>query len=146
MAVIAYFYGIILVATLVLLPLGIYSVIAAHRYSRYSEMNQVELAMNKQIIKAWVIFGCVLYFPVGLISLIAYFGMSNNVVVNNVETKEPEQKNDTEPVEVEIDIPKTQAEKQEKLAKLKRFKENGLITEEEYNSAKSQLEEMDDKN
>ncbi|MBQ8468890.1 MAG: SHOCT domain-containing protein [Clostridia bacterium] len=142
MTVIAYFYGIILISTLILLPLGVYSVIAAHRYSNYSEMSGLELSMNKKLVQAWTIFGCVLYFPFGLISLIPYFSISNNVVVNDVKEQEPQQqKSDSEPVEVEIDVPKTESEKAEKLAKLERFKANGLITEDEYNQAKAQLEE-----
>ena len=105
-------------------------------------MSGLELSMNKKLVQAWTIFGCVLYFPFGLISLIPYFSISNNVVVNDVKEQEPQQqKSDSEPVEVEIDVPKTESEKAEKLAKLERFKANGLITEDEYNQAKAQLEE-----
>ena len=143
MTVVAYFYGIILCATLILFPLGVYSIISANRFSTFADYNDVEFAMHKQTIKVWTIFGCILYFPLGLFLLIPLAKANNNVVVEDVKTEEPkeQQPEKTEAVEVEIDVPKTSAEKQEKLAKLKRFKENGLISEDEYNQAKAQLEE-----
>lgn len=145
MAVIAYFYGILLCATLILFPLGVYSIISANKYSIFADYNDVEFAMNKPYIKIWTIFGCILYFPFGLLSLIPYAKSGNNVVVEDVqvEAQPKQQEQPSEPIEVEIDVPKTASEKQEKLAKLKRFKENGLITEDEYNQAKAQLEEQE---
>jgi len=142
-AVLAYFYGIVLCATLVLFPLGVYAIISAGRYSSFAELNDVEFAMHKQNIKAWTIFACVLYFPLGLLSLIPFAKASNNIVVEDVKVEEQQEQPhaQTAPVEVEIDVPKTSTEKQEKLTKLKRFKENGLISEDEYNQAKAQLEE-----
>ena len=144
LAVISYFYGIILCASLILFPLGVYAIISAGRYSTFAEYNDVEFAMNKPYIKLWTIFACILYFPLGLLALIPYAKSGNNVIVEDIKVEESQPQQQTEPVEVEIDIPKTEREKQEKLAKLKRFKENGLITEDEYNQAKAQLEEEDE--
>ena len=148
LTVIAYFYGIMLIATIILIPVGIYSVIAANRYSSYSEMQEPELAMRRQSVLGWIIFGSILYFPLGLLLLLVLPSINNNVVVEDVqreikveEAEQPAESENQEPAEVEIHEPKTNQEKAEKLAKLERFKNNGLITEEEFEQAKKQLEE-----
>lgn len=142
LTVIAYFYGVLLCATMVLIPLGVYSIIAAHRYSDFAEYNQYQMSINKQRIKNWIIFGCVLYIPFGLIGLICLGYVDNNVVVENVTTTESTVDSvvqDKPVVDVEIHTPQSDNEKAEKLEKLKRFKGNGLITEEEYQQAKNDL-------
>lgn len=142
LTVIAYFYGVLLCATMVLIPLGVYSIIAAHRYSAFAEYNQYQMSINKQKIKNWIIFGCILYIPFGLIGLICLGFVDNNVTVDNLTVETPADNVDetNKPVvEVEIHTPQSESEKAEKLEKLKRFKENGLITEEEYQQAKNDL-------
>ena len=146
LTVLAYFYGIILCASLVGIPLGVYAIISAHRYSEFAEYSQFQLSQNKQRVKNWVYFGAVLYFPFGLIGLLCLTSINNNVSVEEVvsepekspDESESEQK-EKETVEVEIHTPSNDAEKAEKLAKLERFKQNGLITEEEFEQAKQQL-------
>lgn len=141
LTVVAYFYGVILCASLVLIPLGVYAVISAHRYSEFADMTLVQLSQNKNRIKRWVVFGCVLYFPIGLLGLLTLSSIDNNVVVEDAqpEPTESEKKEEQPAVEVEVHVPTTEAEKNEKLAKLERFKQNGLITEEEFEQAKQQL-------
>ncbi len=143
LTVIAYFYGVLLCATMVLIPLGVYSIIAAHRYSDFAEYNQYQMSINKQRIKNWIIFGCILYIPFGLIGLACLGFVDNNVVVENPsqpETFSSNTESQAKPVvDVEIHTPQSADEKAEKLEKLKRFKENGLITEEEYQQAKNEL-------
>lgn len=141
LTVVAYFYGVILCASLVLIPLGVYAVISAHRYSEFAEMTLVQLSQNKNRIKKWVVFGCVIYFPIGLLGLLTLSSIDNNVVVEDAqpESTESEKKEEQPAVEVEVHVPTTEAEKNEKLAKLERFKQNGLITEEEFEQAKQQL-------
>lgn len=147
--VIAYFYGIMLVATIILIPLGVYSIIAANHYSTYSEMQETELAMHRKSVLGYIIFGSILYFPIGLLLLLVLPSINNNIVVEPAseikvqEIHQEETQENTEPVEVEISEPVTSEEKAEKLAKLERFKNNGLITEEEFEQAKKQLEQKD---
>lgn len=143
LTVIAYFYGLFLIATLVLIPIGVYAIISAHRYSYYADLSPANLAMRKKQVTSWLIFGAVLYFPLGLIGLLCLSSVNNNISVSSVE--EPSDNattnttsNDTV-TEVAIDNPTTEAEKAEKLEKLKRFKDNGLITPEEYEQAVEQL-------
>ena len=90
-----------------------------------------------------LLFGCVLYFPLGLLGLITMKSIDNNIVVTNTNTDVADNKQETpkETVEVEINTPVSESEKLEKLEKLKRFKENGLISEEEFEQAKAELEE-----
>ena len=85
LTVVAYFYGVILCASLVLIPLGVYAVISAHRYSEFAEMTLVQLSQNKNRIKKWVVFGCVLYFPIGLLGLLTLSSIDNNVVVEDAQ-------------------------------------------------------------
>lgn len=158
LTVIAYFYGLFLCATIIAIPLGVYAVISAHRYSYFADLSPVNLAMRKSQVTNWIIFGAVLYFPFGLIGLLILSSISNNVSVTDVQdnstfqaqssasqdaasTIKPEQPT----TEVEIDNPISEEEKAEKLEKLKRFKENGLITAEEYDQAVSQLYDGDKK-
>ena len=153
LTVVAYFYGVLLCATLVLIPLGVYAVISAHRYSDYVGYSQFQLNQNKQNIKKWIIFGCVLYFPVGLIGLLCLSTINNNVVVEDAQQPEQpvasaqqyENKEEMQTVEVQIHTPETESEKAEKLEKLERFKQNGLITDAEFEQAKAELYGPDNK-
>lgn len=144
LTVIAYFYGVLLCATMILLPLGIYAIISAERFALFAELSPYQMLQNKQNIKKWVTFGCILYFPIGLIGLIPLKNINNNVVVEEPAAQETnqEEKTEEEPketVEVEIHTPETDAEKAEKLEKLERFRQNGLITQEEFEQAKQDL-------
>lgn len=142
LTVIAYFYGVLLCATMVLIPLGVYSIIAAHRYAEFSEYNQYQVSINKRKIKNWIIFGCILYIPFGLIGIACVKYIDNDVVIDDAATQEPVSSGvDQEKpvVDVEIHTPQSADEKAEKLEKLKRFKEKGLITEEEFEQAKNDL-------
>jgi uncharacterized membrane protein YraQ (UPF0718 family) len=147
LAVLAYFYGVLLLATIIGIPVAVYSIIAAHRFSAYADMTNIELCQKKKTVTGWIIFGAVLYCPFGLIGLLVLPDISNNVSVENVaQNAEPSTNAGEQTVtEVEIHEPTTQSEKEEKIEKLKRFKYNGLITEDEYNSAiKSIKTEKDD--
>lgn len=143
LTVIAYFYGVLLCATMVLIPLGVYSIIAAHRYAEFVDYTQYQMSINKQKIKNWIIFGCILYIPFGLIGLMCLKYVDSNVVVENVVGRDITEgdvlQQDKPTVDVEIHNPQSEDEKAEKLEKLKRFKENGLITEEEFQQAKNEL-------
>lgn len=142
LTVIAYFYGVLLCATMVLIPIGVYSIIAAHRYSDFADYNQYQMSINKRNIKNWIIFGCILYIPFGLIGLSCLSYVDNNVSVEDVNTTQGTVDSEIEAkpvVDVEIHTPQSDNEKAEKLEKLKRFKENGLITEAEYQQAKNDL-------
>lgn len=143
LTVIAYFYGLFLIATLILIPVGIYAIISAHRYSYFADLTPASLAMRKKQVTSWIIFGAVLYFPIGLIGLFCLNSVSNNITVSDVQEPESETNStansSNSATEVSIDNPITEAEKAEKLEKLKRFKDNGLITPEEYEQAVSQI-------
>ncbi len=153
LTVLAYFYGVVLLASIIFIPISVYSIIAAHRFSAYADMNSYELACNKQRVRGWIIFGCVLYFPFGLLGLLCLPSLSNKVKVTDTtesafEAQTSSETNaETEPkepdivTEVEVNQALTPAERAEKIEKLTRFKDNGLITEDEYKQAISQLDE-----
>ena len=96
-----------------------------------------------------IVFGCVLYFPFGLIGLLCLPSLNSAVVEDvtvetpNVKITETQPAQESQPVDVEIHTPETESEKAEKLAKLERFKQNGLITESEFEQAKAELYDTD---
>lgn len=147
LTVLAYFYGVALCATIVLIPVGVYSVIAAHRYSAYADMNMIDATYHKKQRTAWIIFGCVLYFPFGLIGLLGLRATNNNIDVSSVTASSQDGQSaygqnsqpQAQPVEVEVSQPLSPEERREKIEKLNRFKQQGLITEDEYNQAVNDL-------
>ena len=89
-----------------------------------------------------------LYFPLGLIGLLGLRATSNNIDVSDVppvstqteQTNFGEQPNaNSQPTEVQVSQPLSAEERREKIEKLTRFKQQGLITEDEYNQAVSDL-------
>ena len=148
--VICYILGVSLVATLILIPVGVYCFIAGAKYFSWANLNDMELYNQKNLLKNWAIFVSIIAFPIGLVSIIPVLKTGNNPVVTDVK---PEQKSETkEGVNPEINgikgettnEPKAehinQTSKEETVAKLKKFKDDGLITESEYKRAISELE------
>ena len=151
--VISYFMGVVCISSLVLIPLGIYCFMAGARYFNWATLSDTELYNYKNSLRNWGIFVSIIGFPIGLISLIPFIKMGNNPVVSNVakETKEDKQRrSESQEKAEEIGITVKQAEepksehenqtsKEETIEKLNKFKEDGLITEEEFNRAIAEL-------
>ena len=152
--VICYFMGISCLTTLILIPVAIYCFIGGSRYFSWATLNDTELYRHKNSLKNWAIFVSIVAFPVGLVSIIPFIKTGNNPVVTNVkeETKEEkerkeesQQKADDIGIKVEEKVePKPEhsnpvSTKEETIEKLKKFKDDGLITEAEYKKAVSEL-------
>jgi len=155
-AVICMIFGALYIFSLVFIPIGIYCFIAAKRFVYKADHLMDTFAISNNTLKNYVIFVSIVCFPLGLISVIPYFlSVSNNVrvsepeqtendsnvTISNVETYTEEVKdfenNQVEAVEAHIEL--TEAEKQEKLEKLKNFHQKGIITDDELEMARQQL-------
>lgn len=138
--ILGYFIGVVYCFTLILIPVAVYCFIGARRYIEWSELTESQLASKKSSLKNWAIFFSIVGFPIGLFSLVPACLVQNNVVVTSVgepngenpetaEVKHEEQNKETESVE---DASKT-------IEKLENLKNEGLITEEEYQRAKDEV-------
>ena len=142
--------GISCLGTLILIPLAIYCFIGASKYFAWSKFSDVQMSSQKNSLKNWAIFTSIVAFPVGLVSIIPAVQSGNNTVVTDVKVEpvlnEEQQKSDNEP-KIKEDIPKKEekpikqvSNKEETIEKLKRFRDEGLITKEEYNKAIKELQ------
>ena len=135
-SIINYLSGIAYAFTLILLPLGIYCFICAKRNNDWAKLSDAQLPAIKEQVKNWAIFSSIVNFPVGLISIIPLYQIGDNGIKittvgeeNELEKEEPQETdnaNQGEMANTEID---------EKIKKLTDFKNEGIISEEEYNKA-----------
>lgn len=140
MGVIGYILGISCCFTLLLIPVAIYCFIGAGKYMGFAELTDAQLAMNKQSLVNWSIFFSIVGFPVGLVSIIIPLRVSPNVTVYDVKDSKEEIKQETTQEEKQEKYePDTQLTKLETIEKLQKFKEDGLITEEEFEKAKKEV-------
>ena len=150
--VISYIVGVVLCLSLIFIPIGIYAIIYGINYFRIAKITDSELVIVKPNLISAAIFISILAFPIGLISIIpAIMAGSNNVKVSEASSSrvEPEQ---GETVVAQVDSVETLDEEEPvtmsnedlaKLEKLAKFKEQGLITEAEFNDAKEKLIKKD---
>ena len=160
-AFICFVFGAIYLFTLVFIPIGIYCFVAAKRFAYRAEHMFETFAVNNQTLKNYTIFASIACFPLGLLSIIPYLMIVGNKVkisgfnvVSNDEQDIKKQEKIVEIVETSMNEKaekfeevkeksvvetETEEEKLEKLKKLENFKDKGIITEEEFEMAKEQL-------
>ena len=148
-AVVSFIFGALYIFSLVFIPIGIYCFVAGRKFSYKADHMMDHYSVDQKTMQAYAIFVSIACFPLGLLSLIAYFRMySNNVkvettkVINIQEGENPAKKEDADFVPEESkeeETQETEEEKLEKLEKLRKFKEKGIITDEEFNMAKEQM-------
>lgn len=154
-AVISFIFGAFYIFSLVFIPVGIYCFVAGRKFSHKADHMMDNYSVDQKAMQAYVIFASITCFPLGLLSLIAYFRIySNNVKVEttkvvNIQESENLAKNEDADFVVEETNEEvkeeSEEEKLEKLEKLRKFKEKGIITEEEFNMAKEQMFGKEDK-
>ena len=134
-----YYVGMVACLSLVLIPLGIFLIIAGNRYSYWARVTEAELVTQKDTIKKWAIFISIVNFPIGLLSLIPLSAESTikitTVSDNTTYQSTTQTKQQTESRKEEDPI----INKEETIAKLKHLLDEGLITLEEYERAKSDV-------
>jgi len=143
--VIGFIAGISYAFTLILLPIAIYCFIGAKKYIDCAGLTDSELAMHKKSLVNWAVFFSIFAFPIGLLSIIPALKADNNVSVTDIkiETTKVNPAPKTDEVKQETQKPKEEAKSDlsasDTIEKLKKFLEDGLITEEEFNRAKSEI-------
>ena len=159
-AVICFIFGAFYIFSLVFIPVGIYCFVAGRLFSHKADHLLDNYVVDKKSMKAYTIFASIACFPLGCLSIIAYFGIyGNNVKVEDNEVikfnffnapdedEEVEKAEEVAQEEVKEESAKeeTEEEKMEKLEKLRKFKEKNIITEEEFEMAKEQIFKKEDK-
>ena len=141
LSIIGYILTVCYCFTLVFIPIAIYCYIGAKKYSSLAEMSDVEVARHDKSITNWAIFFSIVGFPIGLISIIPAILVGNNVTVSDIKSdKEPQGFSAQTVQETEKREPvKNELSDLETLEKLKKLLDEGLITQEEYERAKSDL-------
>ena len=146
--ILSYIVGIVYCMSLLFIPIAIYCIIFANRYFKLAKLSDSEYSLSKAVLVAPTIVISIFAFPVGLVTIIPYLmSGANNVKVSKSNfTVPPEgetvkaevdmvsQNEDNENVEFSV----TQAD-MEKLQKLESFREQGLLSEEEFNQARDQI-------
>ena len=162
---VAWFFGVIYIASLVFLPVGIYCISGANLYLAAAKLTDSEVYALKKRLGYYAIFFSIVAFPLGLISIIVYsVATSNHISVETptddasyAVTDADEQQTDfngsatqgqntndagtdgatqaaTQPYQVVLT-----EEALEKFEELKEYRNQGLITEAEFNRAKKDL-------
>lgn len=164
---VAWLFGVIYIASLVFLPVGIYCISGASLYLAAVKLTDSEVYALKKRLGYYAIFFSIVAFPLGLISIIVYAVATSNHI--SVETPT----DDASYTVTDADIQSQQAgfngsaaqdqntsgaeaegatqavtqphqvvlteEALEKFEELKEYRNQGLITEAEFNRAKKDL-------
>lgn len=148
-AVVCFIFGAFYIFSLVFIPIGIYCFVAGRRFSYKADHMMDNYAIDQKTMRNYAIFASIVCFPLGLLSLIAYFRIyGNNVKVETakvIKTELNEEQRlhedaDFIPEEIQEESKvETEEEKIEKLEKLRKFKEKGIITEDEFEMARQQM-------
>ena len=141
LCVIGYLLGISCFFTLILIPIGVYCIIGANKYRDLAEMSDSEVFHHKKSITNWAIFFSIVGFPLGLISIVPVLTLDNNVTVTDVKDDVKPEANTGATVQHTENREKVKNElgDLETLEKLKNLLDEGLITKEEFERAKSDL-------
>ena len=150
LSVICFIFGAVYCFSLVFIPVGVYCFSAGKLFSSKADNLLNNYSADQKILTRYFIFVSIVCFPLGLLSILAYYFLyGNNVKVDNFnyvkitdvkpEEKQSEQdsQNEEEPSNESINQAEevkeeTEQEKLEKLEKLAKFKDKGIISEEEF--------------
>ena len=142
MGILGYFMGVVYAFTLILIPIAVYCFIGAKVYMERADLTDSQLATYKKSMTYWSIFFSIVAFPIGLFSIIPALKIDNNITITDVEVKAEENKKDVEQPEVKIEENKSSSSELsdiETIEKLKNLKDEGLITQEEFERAKGEV-------
>ena len=142
LTVLGYAAGIILFASLIFIPVGIYLIAGAITYYKLARVSDNELYYYANLLKNWSIFFSIFLFPLGLISIIPFkLASSNNIKVSSFDEKTENQresgsKNADEKQTEQVIVSQ---EAMEKFMEIKKYHDNGLITDAEFERAKESI-------
>ena len=139
MGILGYLIGIGYCFTLIFIPVAVYCFIGAKRYMEWAQLTDNQLAQYKTNLTNWAIFFSIIGFPIGLLSIAPACLVSNNVTITNVsEPGKAGEASEAPKAEEKKEEDKTLS-KTETIEKLDSLKNEGLITEEEYEKAKKEV-------
>lgn len=149
-AVVCYISGVFYSFSLIFLPVAIYCFVYGNRYLRIAKLTDYELSVIKSMLISSAVFLSIFAFPIGLVSIIpvcmsgSNAKVSNEPRVDNSTTAEQAETVKAQSVEVNENIEQTQNvnlsdEDLEKIEKLSAFRNQGLLTEQEFEDAKRQI-------
>ena len=142
MATMGYIEGVICCLSLVFLPLGIYLIAGANYFLMCTKLADHEVMAVAGHVKAYAILFSIALFPMGLLSLfIIPLCKNNHITVEDVKQDDNSSKHDDAPAEpTEPSFQRVVSEEElSKFEQLKQYREQGLITEEEFRRAKEEL-------
>lgn len=123
------------------LLIGIPLIIGGIQYLKYADYTNEQIAASSSPIIVWTVVFFMAGVLLGILSLLAYLSVTNSTIARNVNPNNYDYNNSTE-VTGEIrpdDTNKSDDDKISKLERLNKLKEQGLISEEEYNNLKNDL-------
>lgn len=149
-AVICYITGALYCCSLIFLPVAIYCFVFGNRYLRIAKITDAELSMINGLLVSSAIFVSIFAFPIGLVSIAPVLISRSNATVSDTpkfdNASEREEAETVKAEEVEVteaaSEQKTQGltdEDLEKIEKLTAFRNQGLLSEEEFEDAKRQI-------
>lgn len=121
--VISIIVGVILCFTIIGIIFAVPLFIAASKFSEWTYLSDDELLSHKDSIIIWSILCSALAFPIGLISLVPVFNLNSQ----NIHAQYGSNTN------------KNNTSKAEKIKEFYELKEKGIITQEEFEEAKSKI-------
>lgn len=162
---VAWLFGVIYIASLVFLPVGIYCISGASLYLAAAKLTDSEVYALKKRLGYYAIFFSIVAFPLGLISIIVYaVATSNHISVETPTDDAAYTVTDVDEQQTGFNGSATQGqnisgastdgatqaatqphqvvlteEALEKFEELKEYRNQGLITEAEFNRAKKDL-------
>ena len=138
LAILGYVEGAILCISLVFLPLGIYVVSGAGYFLAATKLTDSEIGVIRNHITNYAILFSIMLFPIGLISLlIVPLCASHNISVEDGEMAQEPSSTNKEPQTASQRV--LTEEEIAKLDELKKYRDKGVITEDEFIKAKKSL-------
>ncbi len=141
MGILGYIFGVLYSFTLILIPVAVYCFIGAKFYMDSSSLTESQMVMKKRAFVGYAIFFSIVAFPFGLISIIpAYVVSHQNVTITSLEDEPQRESTSAEETIVEKkEVSENTTTDEETIEKLEHLKSEGLITEEEFERAKSEV-------
>lgn len=141
--IIALIVGIIYSISIIGLIVGIPLFIGCEKFKNAVDMNDKELVENRKNLLGWGIFLSIVLAPtiVGLVVMLLFVFLVNNHIKNIEEGKtDLAEKSLGETISSFFSSNKTEMSKTKReLEELQKMKEEGLITEEEYNAKRKKI-------
>jgi len=119
-------FGIVNCFTIIGLIVGIPTIIGSIKFNKMANMTENEIIANKSSVITWSVVLCICCFPFGMLALIPALNIDGKWRDSPYEPQAPT-------------FEEIENEKLEKISNLKKLKDEGLISEEEFAKAKAKI-------